>query len=380
MRRVLRTSLLVLAFTCSGFAQRLTLREACDLALRNNPRISVDALSPLIADEAATAARSARYPTISGHANAVAATSDARLAAAGAINNPIIFSRVAMGASANQILTDFGRTSSLVESARLRADAQRQSVQASRGQILLAVHRAYFTALRSQRNRETVEHASSKLTNPTEIAKAEAEFVVAAARNESAVAMLELAALLGSPQQTYELVEPDFASEAPPSAAALIVEALKSRPEIAALRLEREAAARFARAEGKLSMPTISAVGFAGVAPAHAARLSPQYAAAGVLLNVPVFNGHLFEARKTDAQLRLQAVEQRLKELENTVSREAAIAALNADTAYRKVQLMTARLSVSAGDKEKAESSLAQARYEYQLLRSAIDFQLGRLR
>lgn len=397
MGRVLRTCLILLACATLGFAQRLTLQEACALALRNNPRIGVDSLAPLIADEASTAARSARYPTIMGHSSAVSAFADSRLSAAGAINNPIIFSRVAVGVSANQILTDFGRTSNLIESAKLRADSQRQSVQATRGQILLAVHRAYLTALRSRKTKEVTEQARAQLKSTSELAIAEASFEATAARNEYAVALTELAALLGAPQQTYELVEPDLASDAPPTAAELIAEALRSRPEIAALHLEREAAARFAKAEEKLAMPVVFAIGYTGVAPAHSARLNPRYAAAGVLLNVPIFNGHLFEARKRDAQLRLQAVDRRLKELEATISREAAIAALHADTAYQRILLVTQVVRQASSDLDRARESktdlpqplnhrsntelrLAEARYDYQMLRSAIDFQLGRLR
>jgi outer membrane protein len=377
-----RLSFLLLALAPAGFAQRITLQEACNLALRNNPHIAVDSLMPLIADESTSAARSLRFPTILGHSNAVAALDDSRLAAAGAINNPIIFSRVSFGASVNQIVTDFGRTSNLVQSAKLRADSQRQSLQASRAQVLLAVHRAYFAALRSRKNRDAAEQSQARLRDPSEIAQAEANFAVVAARNEYAMAMTELAALLGAPAQTYEIVEPDLAAEAPPSVAVLIGEALRNRPEIAALKLERDAAARFAKAEAKLALPVVSAVGFAGGAPAHSARLNPRYAAAGVLVNFPVFNGHLFDARRNDAQLRLQSVEQRLKELENNVSREAAIAALTADTAYRRVLLLeaTVRLSTVPAEKERAETRLVQARYDYQMLRAAIDFQLGRLR
>jgi outer membrane protein TolC len=190
--------------------------------------------------------------------------------------------------------------------------------------------------------------------------------------------MTELGALLGSPQRSQdELVEPEVATEAPVVSEVLISEALRNRPELAALRLEYDAARRFAEAESRLSLPTVSAAGFAGGAPVHATRLNPRYGAAGVLVNIPVFNGRLFEA-----QLRLQAAERRLREMENSIRREAAIAALSADTAYQKVLLLrqAARATATDEEKEKAETRLAHARYDYHLLRATIDFQLGRLR
>lgn len=383
MRGVLRTAFLIFVTSAAlGFAQRLTLQDACALALRNNPRIGVDSLAPLIADEALTASRSARYPTIMGHSNAVAALDDSRLAASGAINNPIIFNRIALGLSANQMVTDFGRTSNLIESARLRAESQRQTAQATRGQILFAVHRAYITALRTRKGKEVSEQALLRKTD-SEIATAEASFRGIAARNEYAAALAELAALLGSSPlqaQSYELVEPELVSDAPPTAIELLAEAIESRPEIAALRLEREAAARFAKAEEKLAMPVITAVGNTGAAPVHSVRLNKRFAVVGVTLNVPIFNGHLFEARKNDARLRLQAVEQRLKELENTIAREVTIAALQADTAYQRILLLRKLSSQPGAESSNAELQITQARYDYQMLRTAMDFQLGRLR
>jgi hypothetical protein len=47
----------------------------------------------------------------------------------------------------------------------------------------------------------------------------------------------------------------------------LLPEALRQRPELAARRLEREAAQRLLAAEGRLTQPTVTAVGAAGVTP-----------------------------------------------------------------------------------------------------------------
>ena len=50
----------------------------------------------------------------------------------------------------SQLLTDFGRTSDLVQTASLRAQALQQSAVTDRADVLLRVDRAYFGALRAQ--------------------------------------------------------------------------------------------------------------------------------------------------------------------------------------------------------------------------------------
>jgi len=423
----LRTILCTLC-ACVAFAQaparKLTLSEASAMALRNNPRIALDALAPAMADAATTGIRSALYPAIVAQSSAVAALNDSRLSA-GALNNPIIFSRLAFGVSGSYLLSDFGRTSNLVESAKLRADSLRQSVQATRSQILFAVHRAFFSALRARKVKQVSDSTLSarqllldqvatlsknglKSTLDVSFAEvnvSEARLSVLGAQNEFDTAIAELSALLGFPEpQPFDPVEVDLVSDTPPTVSELSAEALKGRPEMAALRIEREAAVRFAMAEDKLSKPTIAALASAGGAPLHSDRLVNRYAAAGVTLNLPVFNGHLFDARKLDARLRVQAVDQRIKEFENVIAREVAIVAINADMAFRRIALTSELARQSASSVELAqerynlglssfvELSQAQlnqttaeirnavARYDYQMLRSAIDFQLGRLR
>ena len=64
--------------------------------------------------------------------------------AAGSLNNPVIYNRLGTGITVNQLITDFGRTSNLVQSSKLRAQAQQQVAETARAQILLATDRAIF--------------------------------------------------------------------------------------------------------------------------------------------------------------------------------------------------------------------------------------------
>jgi hypothetical protein len=53
------------------------------------------------------------------------------------------------------------------------------------------------------------------------------------------------------------------------------------------------------------------------VLPTHVDNLAGRYAAFGLNVNIPLFNGHLFSARRQEADLRAQAASQKVRELEN---------------------------------------------------------------
>ena len=93
--------------------------------------------------------RSAYFPTVFGSVTGAEAQDGSRIAAGG-LNNPIILDRVAAGVSVSQLVTDFGRTSDLVQTASLRAQALQQDAVTDRADVLLRVDRAYFNALRAQ--------------------------------------------------------------------------------------------------------------------------------------------------------------------------------------------------------------------------------------
>jgi outer membrane protein len=365
---------------CALFGQqRLTLEEAVAAALKNNPRVSAEFLTALAANEISTQARSALYPTISAAATGVGSVPDGRIAA-GALNNPIIISRLGLGASVSQLVTDFGRTRNLVASARLQAQSQRQYVNATRAQVTLAVYRAYYMALRTQAVQKVAEKtvearqvladqinalASAKLKSGLDVSFAEvnlseAKILLASARNEHRAAQAELSEAMGLPApQDFQLTD-QTAAETPPGAPDnLIATALAERPELAALRLEADASRRLVAAEKALNHPTISAYAAAGGAPAHDDRMRGRYAAAGLGVTIPVFNGYLFKARQAEANYRAQVADQRAKEVQNTIARDVTLVVLQLDTAYQNLTL-TRRLL----DQAQLALDLAQERYK----------------
>jgi outer membrane protein len=173
---------------------------------------------------------------------------------------------------------------------------------------------------------------------------------------------------------------------------------------MAALRLQRDSAERFAKAEGDLWFPTVSAVGSAGIIPWHDSNLSDRFAAVGVNINFPIFNGRLFSARRAEADFKFKAEDQSLRNLEDQISRDVRIAWLNADTANQRLgltqqlldqaslafDLAQARYNLGLGsivelsqaqlDKTQAEIEQASAKYEYLTERAALAYQIGSLK
>ena len=97
--------------------KKLTLPEAEDIALKNNPAVSVARLNALASQQVTRGVRSAYFPTSSINLTGVDSLDNSRITAGG-LNNPVIYPRVAEGVIVSQLVTDFGRTANLVASAR----------------------------------------------------------------------------------------------------------------------------------------------------------------------------------------------------------------------------------------------------------------------
>ena len=151
MRTVVASALawLLTAPVAAQTAPSLSLRDAEARALQNHPQVLASQYVAQASAEVTREARSAYFPAVYGSVTGAEAKEGSRIAAGG-LNNPIILDRLAGGLSFSQLLTDFGRTSDLVQTASLRAQALQQNVASDRADVLLRVDRAYFAALRAQ--------------------------------------------------------------------------------------------------------------------------------------------------------------------------------------------------------------------------------------
>ena len=425
-----RVSFLGIAFALAAapavaqVVQPLSLKDAEARALQNHPQVRAGQYAAQAGREVTREVRSAYYPSVYGSVTGAEAQSGSRIAAGG-LNNPIILDRLAAGVSVSQLVTDFGRTSELTQTASLRAAALQQGAVIERADVLLRVDRAYFNALRAQAilrvAQDTVSArqlvvdqvsalAASNLKSGLDLSFAkvnlsEVQLLLLQARNDVAAAFATLSAAIGQADAAvYALSEEPLPPAPPQDEPALVARALRERPDVAAERLVRESSARFADAERALWFPTISAMGAAGVTPFRQDGLNPQYAAVGINVSVPLTNGNLFGARHAEASLRALAEGERVRDLENRVTRDVRVALLDAQTAFQRLdltnqlleqasqaqELAEARYNLGLSsiveltqaqlNKTRAELEQAGARYDYQARDATLRYQTGSLK
>jgi len=366
--------------TTTPATRPITLQEAEATAIKNNPQITVGKLQALQAREFTRETRAALYPQVGLSVTAVGSDPGSRISA-GLLNNPTVYPRVAAGAAVSQLITDFGRTQNLVANSVFQAKAQDQNAIATQQQIVLAVDEAFYNTLETKallhvaeetvKARQDLVDQVQALTNAklksdvdlsfSKVDFARAKLLLLESQNSYEASLSTLSAILGYPdRQDFAPVEPP-SQNTPPAvdAAPLIQQALNQRPEVKALENEVTAATKFSKAEHDLWWPTVSASGVVGGAPIRNDNITNWYGAAGVNINIPVFNGFLFNARKKSADLDTEVKRKRLQDLQNNIARDVRNTWLDSEKAYE-------RLSVTQQLREQAQLALelSQARYK----------------
>jgi outer membrane protein len=357
----------------------VSLAQAQQVALRNHPRIASAELAAEASGYVVQQVRSAYYPTLSGNVTGVG-TEHGSVLSAGNVTTSSIYSRQASGVVANQLVTDFGRTSSLEQSAKLRTASQNQNVTNTRAQVLAEVQEAYYRALASDSvlrvaratldlRRVTLRQVSalaqSSLRSTVDVSfaqvnESQAELDLFRAENDATASHARLSAAMGYDRdQPFSLTDEPLPPALGPSVDALIEQSKRERPDLAALRLNQESLDRYAEAEKRLRNPTINIAAVAGVAPIRDDRLPESYSAAGVNVNIPVLNGGLFKARREEAESRAAAAAKDVQDLSLQIARDVQLAWLNANDTFRRLDV-TARMVAQANEALR----LAQARYD----------------
>lgn len=372
-----------------GTAMRLTLQQAEAIALKNNPQITIGRLRALAAQQYVREARSALLPNAYLSLTAVDANPGSRLAA-GSLTNSILYSRAADGVSVSQLVTDFGRTTNLLSSSEYNAKAEDQTAAATRADILLVVDQAFYNSLETKalvtvaeetvRARQTLVDKVQALTNAelksdidlsfSNVDLARGKLLLLEAQNNYQTSLAALSAILGYPdEQNFQLIEETTAVSQPAAdVAPLIQQALQQRPEIKAMQFEVESAQKFGSAEHDLVRPTINALGVVGQAPVRDNHIESWYGAVGVNINIPVFNGFLYNARGKAADLQTEAERQKLLDIRNNIARDVRNAWHDSLRAFE-------RLSVTQQLRDQANLSLDLAKARYDLgLGSIVEF------
>jgi outer membrane protein len=190
---------------------------------------------------------------------------------------------------------------------------------------------------------------------------AQAKLLLLDATNNLDATLAALSAVLGYPTvHNFQLIEDMTQVTSPPgNVNDLISSAFSMRPEILALDFQYRSAEKFQSAEHDLFYPTIQAVGVVGDTPVRNPALSNWYGAVGVNVGIPLFNGFLYSAKSREAHLKTQAAQDRMRDLQNRISRDVRTSWLNANTAYQRVTVTQQLL-----DQANLGLDLAQTRYK----------------
>jgi outer membrane protein len=379
MRLGVTAGMIMLVAGVASSAVRLTLEQAEQRALKNHPGIAVASFNAQAAGTAVKQVRSALHPLVTGNLTTAGADRDTTISA-GTLQTSGLATRAATGLGVSQLITDFGRTSYLAESARLRASAQASNVGTTRAQVLLEVQRAYYAVLAADQALAVVQArvkmhdvtlrqvralAQSNLRSTLDVSFAEvslleAELALYQAENAAKASRARLLAAIGDEEDMeVEVADVLMPGQVADEAAKLIAEAMKNRPDIAAVRLNQDAAQRFASAEKRLRYPALSLVGVVGVVPIHQKNISNQYSAAGLNMTIPFLNGGLNGARLAEAEFLARRAGKSVDLLRVRVAADVRVAWFEANNAWRRLDV-TARLA----DQAAKALRLASTRYE----------------
>jgi outer membrane protein len=374
----------------------LSLPEATALALRSHPQIAAAQDSAAAAGQHITESRAAYYPTLDGEVTGAQGLSQARLGA-GALSASQLFNRAGSGLQITQLVADFGRRKNLVAQSEFQAQAAAQNTQAATYDVVLGVNRGYFGVLQAQafvtvanetvRARQTLTDQVTALANANLKSQLDVNFAAVnlseakllLIRSQDAVdqAYADLARSLGQEQVVrYKLASVASPGAPPPSAEPLIADAIQNRPELRNQQLQVQGAQSFEQAEADLSRPSVSFIAVGGGLPylGQDPRVAPYgYEGAALNVDIPIFNGHLFSARREAAHYEAQASTERLRNLRQQVERDVRAAWISASTAYQ-------RIPVTQDLMKQAQLALELANGRYNLgLASIVEITQGQL-
>ena len=360
----------------------LTRAEAEQMAIKNNPRISVSKLLALAQGQMVREARSANLPTINGSVTAEDAYEASRISA-GALTSSRLFSHAGAGANFTQLITDFGRTHDLVASSKLQEKAQNAGALATTEDIIIATDQAFYNALQAQAllkvalqtvdTRNTTQTQINQLTQNNlkstldlsfaNVNLSQAKLLQLDAENNVQSSMEQLDEVLGTDKQTiYGLVDnTDQLQSPPPDPEQLVRQALQQRPDLQSIGFQQQADVKFAKAQWDQMLPSITTSGTLGTVPIRPDQYytSNWWGAIGVNLNIPIFNGFLYSSQAKEAQYRAQAESEQGRDLHDRIVRDVRTSWLAANNAYQKVSV-TAELLTEAN----LALKLAQTRYD----------------
>ena len=406
----------------SGAPRSLTLEQAIEAALANNPRLRQSAVEVGIAETRVTQARAGMLPQVDagGLANRGLTGSGNLFDLHGLASSPEP-QNAAFSVNLLQDLLDFKRTRFESRARRAEVEYFEQTLRADQDRLVLEVQRAYINGLKASKHLslagEGVKRRELELVRADALLEAElgtsaeadqaradlskARSGVTSATQAHRRALSSLGTVMGQEApDLYELSEPEISERLPDSLNSLVAKSLEARAELGAVDARIQAAQEWVRRAQREKYPRLMIMfsgGWTRFAELTLGRL--LFGAFG--LQLPVFTGGRLEASIEETKLvvhKTEAMRDELRQairLEVTNAHSQVVSTLEAIQAARRgveqaqgmatladirqQQGLSSRLDVVIARTElaAAENSLHQARYDYQLAAVELEFADG---
>ena len=366
--------------------QTLTLEQAVELALANQPSLKQTRAGIDAALARVDQARVARKPTVTLSASASTGSSPSRPCAmdetqiCGGFFDPT--ASTGFAAQINWRLFDFGQTAANIRAAELSARAAGTSATTAELDVRTRVEAAYLEAVARQRLVAVAEatvaseelhldqarkFVAAQAKDPIEVAQAAARAAnarssLAQARSSAAIALANLRAAIGWVDPARAPVPaaswPTPPAREPEPLSALVAISRANRSELAQLDLEIRAAEANVTAADYSSRPVLSANASTQWGP-DSNDWSPEPTwSAGITLSWQIFDGGRAQAASRIA--RANATSARAE-------REALLVSLTSELELARAQIIANRANVVASEEAvaaaRAQLQLAEARY-----------------
>lgn len=346
----------------------LTLPQAIEVALANNPEVAARGWDATAAQARRDQALGTRLPRLGITGGYTHFLDRQRLIAAGRDGEPGLFSRDIV--SADLVLTmplfTGGRLVNQIEAAELLRKAAGHQLARGRDELIFNVSSLFHNILSQRQVVDSLEFSRTTLTEHlkriealltaqkaarvdlmrTEVRLADVEQQLLREKNLGAIQQRALASLLGLGDREEAItLQGDLeatAATAPPPLATALATAWEERDDYLAARAALEAQARNLDAANSEQWPTLSLQSAYGGRWAAGSTLGAGDAQgdagrAGLVLEIPLFDGGQVGARVREQQARLAAARERLRILDFQIRLEVETALLNVGSAGERV-------------------------------------------
>lgn len=395
----------------------LTLARVVAITRQNQPAILGARGNVRASQSRVGQARAPYYPQINGSAGYD------RLSPEGTFygtTDDTAYNRLATGIRGDQMLYDFGKTTTQVEIQKTNLEAARSDLNATDDRAVFNAKLAYYNMLKIGRDKEvaaeTVKQFEQHLVQAKgffdagvkpkyDVTKAEvdlssARLVQIQVNNNLRLARVVLNNAMGLPDAPDYLLEDNltFVPYTLPFDQALNL-ALRNRPDLKAMTLKKQAAQQSIELARKGDAPYLS--GHAGAAYSGDADTMDEGWSAGVALTVPLFNGHLTRHQIGEARANADILAADETLLQQTIHKEVQQSYLNLQEAEERIavtrlatqqaeensRIASGRYSAGVGSPVEvtdadtllvqAKANHIQALYDYRMAQTSIEQAIG---